>query len=228
MIVQTASELRHQLQEYSRLKKNASQLASIENAARDLADIQRQIKAWIGIYPALHPYFLDLQRDELTKQVTEIYRRLDECKTRFENDNRYPQELLKRLHSLGVKLTYVTQQAWHQYAQTCLTPIQETVNSARQLPKMQSKLGQVDDILNGLVGQSQKLPKRPSDVQHFHAQINAIKSKLQEVETMNVQQKAFLDKVHQGAATLADLDDSLLQWCIDQGLASQLKIISKV
>lgn len=228
MIVQTASELHNQLQEYSRLKKNASQLAAIENTVHDLADIQRQIKAWIEIYPALQPYFLDQQRDELAKQVAEIYRRLGECKVRFENDNRYPQELLKKLQSLGSKLTDVTQQAWHKYAQTCLTPIQETVNSARHLPKMQSKLAQVDVVLTDLVGQSQKLPRRSSDVQRFHEQINALKSKLQEVETMNVQQKAFLDKVHQGTATLVDLDDTLLQWCIQQGLASQLKIISKV
>ncbi len=228
MIVQTAGELRHQLQEYGHLKQNESQIVSIQNTADELTTLQRQVKAWAEVYPILQPCFSDQQQYELSKQAAEIQQKLAESKLRFQNINRYPQELLKQLQRLCSKLTDSTEQAWQQYARNCLSPVQEIVKSARQLPKMQSKLAQVDDVLISLQNQSQKLPRRLSDVQRFHEQINAVKSKFQEVETMNVEQKAFLGKVHQGTATLADLDDTLLQWCRQQGLASQLKIISKV
>lgn len=228
MIVQSSNELRQQLQEYGRLKQNESQLASIQNTANELAGVQRQIKAWVEIYPLLLTYFSEQERYDLSRQATEIQRRLSECKERFQNTNRYPKELLQQLQRLSAKVTESTAEAWRRYAENCLTPLQEMVHTAQQLPKMQTKLAQIKESLSTLVNQSKKLPKRLTEIQHFHNQLNEIKRQLQAVETINDQQRAFLAKVQQGTATVADLDEALLQWCKQQGLAMQLKLTSKV
>lgn len=228
MIIQSANELRQQLQEYGRLKQNESQIILIQHTAKELAVVQSQLKAWVGIYPLLLPYFSEPRRHELSRQATEIQRKVNECKERFQNASRYPQEPLKQLQRLSVKLTESTTEAWRHYAKNRFAPLRETIQTARRLPKMQPKLAQVDGIFKDVEAQSQKLPRQAADIQHFHDQLDAIKRQLEAVEPIDDQQRAFLEKVQLGTATVADLDETLLQWCKQQGLAAQLKLSSKV
>jgi len=228
MIVQTATALRQQLKDYSTLKQNESQLDSIQKTGADLLMVKRDLDNWTRIFPAVQVYLASHQSSEISQQAVNIHRKLGECKVRFENVNRYPQDLLRQLQRAVSQLQGETERAWSQYASSLLAPLKEALRSARQLPALQAKIVQVDPILSSLNEQSLRLPKQPKDIQHFHEQIGTIRNVLNAVPSMTPAQKAFMDRVDQGTATLADLDDHLLQWCKQQGLAPLLKVTKRV
>lgn len=228
MIVQASTELRQLLVRYNELKQNESQLDSIQKTENELVLLKRDLNGWVVIFPVLEPYVSDHIVNELNQQVVSIQRKLGECKVRFVNVHRYPQEQLKLLSRLVSQLRADTERAWSQYASNWLAPVNDAVRSGRQLPALQSKVTQIDPILSNLHEQSQRLPKQAKDVHQFHENLELVRKILQDVPSMSPAQKVFMSRVEQGTATLADLDDSLLQWCKQQGLAPQLKISKRI
>jgi hypothetical protein len=89
---------------------------------------------------------------------------------------------------------------------------------------MQAAMPDIESTMADLQRLADRIPARPSDVNAFHTKLGQLEAMLQNMAGIDAQQTAFLTKLSNGRATLADMSPDLLEWCQREELAPLLKL----
>lgn len=224
MITTTATQLAQTIQQHRNLQTIAAQADTIRAAADVLEQIHNSLATWTRIYFALEECLEDFHKQSLRQQVQIIQQQLNDSRARLEkNDFALRQALLRTQNGVD-KLIQETEKYWTNYTVRRLRSPNQLFALARQLPNMQTQLPRMQELARELSARSQKLPATPPEVKKFHQLLNELDAKLSQLKGYTQTQTQFLDKLQRDAATLNDVDESLLTWCKQEGLASLLKI----
>jgi hypothetical protein len=223
MIIPLATKLREQVADFTRLRQSASQVDSIELTKSDLAAIRAKLEICTRMFLVLENCFSAEQNQLLRAELAVISRQLAESKRNYATEFNQHTALV-RVQSRAQTLVDTMKGFWNQYAENRLRALRELARFARQLPRMQANLLAIESTFSQLEGLARKLPERATDVELFHSKLTQLSAALRNMEGMNPQQTAFLDKVGNGSATLADISPELLDWCRREELAPLLKI----
>ena len=222
-MLQLTAEVKAQIADFKRLQNSASQVASIQATATDLQSVEIRLTRWVTIFPTLEPYCDADQRVDLRGQATTLYRCLQESKENFATEfNQHA--ALARIQSAASTLEDRTQQYWSRYAATKLHVPCERARIAKLLPHMQAAMPDIESTMADLQRLADRIPARPSDVNAFHTKLGQLEAMLQNMAGIDAQQTAFLTKLSNGKATLADMSPDLLEWCQREELAPLLKL----
>lgn len=222
-MLQLTAEVKTQIADFKRLQNSASQVESIQTTATDLGPVQIMLTYWTSVYPALEPYFDADQCRDLREQAKTLHRRLRESKEKFPTEfNQHT--VLARIHNAASTLEDKTQQCWTRYAMAKLQAPRERARFAELLPHMHAAMPVIEVAIADLERLATRVPSRPSDIQAFHTRLLQLDGMLRNMAGMDAQQTAFLAKLSNNRATLADISPDLLEWCQREELAPLLKL----
>lgn len=222
-MLQLTTEVKAQIADFKRLQNSASQVDSIQTTATDLGPVQILLTHWTSVYPALEPCFDAEQCGDLREQAKALVRRLRESKEKFATEfNQHT--ALARIHIAASTLEDKTEQYWTRYALAKLQAPRERARFAKLLPHMHAAMPAIEVAIADLERLATRAPSRPSDVEAFHTRLLQLDGMLRNMAGMDAQQTAFLTKLSNGTATLADMSPDLLEWCQREDLAPLLKL----
>jgi len=223
MIGPLVTELHSQIEEYSLLRRSASQASHIQATAKAAAKLRNDLVTWAAGYQATQLHFTAEQRQTLRRQADVLRSKLANSRDSFEGT--YNQSAaLSDAQDRARRLVDENQRYWAQYIKTQLDPLRTQMRLMRQLPKAQPQVTGLETLLRTLEGMAQHLPQSAQERTKFSSLMAALDEALHDVEAFTDEQKAFLDKIGSGMATLGDVTVELLNWSQQVGLAATLKI----
>ena len=222
-IADQANKLREQIQEYVLLQRNASQADSIQATAKALATLREGAIVWLGCYQACAPYLTAEQGPQLRHGAARLHMQLAISRTNFETNYNQQAALLQATKTLQ-GLQDSLRGYWGLYARGRLDPLTAQLRPARQLPSAREQVAQIEGLLRILEAAASQLPRTTQEVMAFHENVAKVQKMLGDITGFTPEQRAFLEKISLGTATLADVTAELLAWCKQAGLAATLRI----
>lgn len=202
--------------------KLLDELDELEHARANAGDIQATLKELVDINSKaarLHELCLLLRnrlplKDLLAEELPKILKSLQDSHMKFahEQERRQVRSLRDIASQLQIVLTTI-QTRWKKYAESQVTPHFELLEMVRLLPEVRVQ----EAMLYGLKSRLQKhvaiLPQTHAELAEFDNAFAQLRSRLANLESLHPEVKNFLRKVYDHEATIADLTDSVIQWC---------------
>lgn len=224
MIRQLVTDLSRQIEEFGHLQRAASQVTSIQSVGDLLIPIQRDLSAWFSAFPLVEPYLNVGDAGSVRQQAAVLKRQFSQARDRFAADYGAPAGL-NRMQSAAKAMLDDTRKYWQAYAEEQIRPLRSQINLAHRLPKMHRNIEEIDRTYKVLSDLGEKLPQRAEEVDLFSFLLAQLRARLGTIDGLSADQRAFLEKVQRGSATLDDVSGSLLVWCREEGLAGLLKVV---
>lgn len=197
-------------------------LDELEHARTNASDIQATRKELVDVNSKavqIHELCLLLGdrlplRDVQAEELRKILKSLQDSHMKFANEQvRRQVQPLRNIASQLQTVVTTIQARWRKYAEGQVAPHFELLELVRLLPEVHAQEG----MLYGLKSRLQKhvaiLPQTHAELAEFDNAFAQLRSRLANLESLHPEVKNFLRKVYDHEATIADLTDTVIQWC---------------
>ncbi len=160
----------------------------------------------------------------IKNDLNKIKSLLSESKNDFSESGNYKQSLI--LDSIQNNIQNAKnniQRAWMLFVQGQIQPYKELARIADTLPLMKASLDQIDDLIMYFDGLVQKSPNI-NVWNEFNSKKKQLMNLLDNLRGLDEDKRQFLDKVRAMRAVVSDLTPELLQWCVEQDIATSLVV----
>jgi hypothetical protein len=203
-----------------RFKVNAKQakatLEELEQVAEGCRKLEYQYRVIVSrLLPTFAPEF----QAKIAPQVAVIQK----LRERFETNSNQLLEI-KRLANELRSLTDHLNQAWSSWIKQQYHPYQELFRLVQDLPEIKIQERAIQDLFGHLNAAKAIAPHDIQELNRIDQRIVRLAGYFSSVRGLSPEVQAFLHKVREGQATIADLSPEILTWCTSFNHAHAFKI----
>lgn len=224
MLSQLASDIQAKTEEYGNLQKMVSQAESVQATEKLLDEITTLVGRWAAVFVLIAPLIAEDKAAVIRKEAAAVRHQLVMSHKDFAAQNFQQGIKLTLAKNKAEKLRASTKEVWCAYARGQVEPYRELTSIARRLPKMARQLESIDGYLMNAEKLANDLPAKPDDVKQFHNYLGRLKTLLGDLEGLSSDVRVFLNKLVNGDATFADVNQSVFEWCRAEGLTGKMRI----
>jgi hypothetical protein len=168
----------------------------------------------------------DPYRSSIQSSLQELMRQLRASQKDFA-DARRQSPVLKSIREQLARLISETKVSWKLTAEKTLKPTLDLYSLVRNLPDFKAQEVALGNLKNRLEYFQENVPKSTSELRDFDQKLTKLKEDLTSIPGLTPKVQAFLAKMVDHTATLADLDDEVLTWCRRPGRSKAFMITFK-
>jgi hypothetical protein len=189
----------------------------------ELAGVKEKCAQLVGIWRLLKERLLLI--DISVTEISPLLQEVQNAHAKFTNEHITRQ--VKPLQEISAKLQTLREeigQRWREYARGL---VQDHVNLwaiVQVLPEMQEQKVVVHELRNALIQYTSTYPQTSAELDDFDAKLEQMTMRLSTIESVHLEVKTFLHKVHMREATIVDLTDEVLNWCRQENRAKVFQV----
>jgi len=195
------------------------QQESYDQRKKNLEDAQQAVDEVILESDRLYQLFLTLStwldqalHQYIREEMLKVQEKLRDSRQQF-----LKQRVVKTLNDQreAIKARIKELEAfWKVQAETALKPYRETLQLLSGFPELSIALDNAKRLETKLARAVGQIPKTAVEVKAFNDDLVALDAELSNLPGLTTPVLEFLKKARDGQATLADLDPTVLAWCI--------------
>ena len=224
MILDLITETNQQLAKYTQIQSQKFQQEDIKNTYNEIYKLEKSLNELLEAYKLRRHFLSDDISQSIKNDLNKIKSLLSESKNDFSESGNYKQSLI--LDSIQNNIQNAKnniQRAWMLFVQGQIQPYKELARIADTLPLMKASLDQIDDLIMYFDGLVQKSPNI-NVWNEFNSKKKQLMNLLDNLRGLDEDKRQFLDKVRAMRAVVSDLTPELLQWCVEQDIATSLVV----
>lgn len=212
MIVAQANRTLQSLKRAEDLKKVQSKHEHLQATLDKLQRVDQALVDLISVHNTISDCLTGEMHSNYWQGFGGLLEALEQSRQQFESEPRQV-DSLRGVQQRIVRLRRLLDRAWYIAAHPQFEQYEKLANLVRSLPEVQDQLSDIDRLISLLRGH---LNAAPSDLdarcQH-DADMKRLAEHLESIEGLNDRIRRFLSRVAEGKATLADVNEDVLEWC---------------
>jgi hypothetical protein len=224
MIVSALDQTQQVLRTYTQFLQDRQQQQQLRETLEWISKFHQAIKTFVDHYTLLEPRLRNSLPSDVANRVLSIQGKLLASRTAFDS-SRWQVRLLKQILDETDRLNQVLLETWQAYVEQAIQPKRELYRLLAELPEIRSRQQMFKDKFDFLGRLARVLPGEHAMLQTFDDHLSNLTTLLTDVEGVTPVIQNFLQQVHQGRFTIADLNDEILTWCSvnDRGKSFMIK-----
>jgi hypothetical protein len=227
MIVQLAENVKSLAQKKREMEKFRNQLQDLNLTNSEIQSVTAEVTRLKINYHLICSRLPATLSTDVESRIKELFIQVKNSKQDFSAVRRQT-VALKNIAGNIRGLNASIEASWKLAAEALLTPYFELFSLVRQLPDFKSKETELALLKNRLDYYKNNLPKNLNEMREFDQVIDKFKQGLSSVQGLTPGIQAFLSKVLNHTATIADLDEEIIAWCQQAGRGKVFQIQFKI
>jgi DNA repair ATPase RecN len=211
MIVGLANDVCAYISEIDRLDKIKNNLSVIESSYKVLQAIIKDVNRLIAYTTIIGWKLPDAIQENLHQECERILSDIIRSHNDFDHDFRQEDTLSSAEYSLQETIKKVENQ-WHNYANEWAREPLQLFNLVKYLSEVKVQIDIYDDLKTNIQYFINKVPESLQQLTIFEQDVLKLSELLNTIE-LDVDVRAFLQKVIDGQATMKDLTAEIRAWC---------------
>lgn len=223
MIVALVDMLAEKLALEDRLKTNRAEVKSIEATLRALDQVAAAARKLVEEIDLCSPYFEAQVVADIWAQASDVARDLERSRIRFAMNRKEWMHIQKAGESLQRPAKDLAER-WQSYSRDRLVPYLDLMLLVNYLPEVAASASDLNQLVRQLEEQVKRPPRTQAQFDQFQSRLDELGRRLDAVARLPMGVRAFLARVVDGKATLADLTPEVQVWISEGNRAAAFSI----
>ncbi|NWJ94148.1 MAG: hypothetical protein HXX20_00025 [Chloroflexi bacterium] len=211
MIVAASKNVCDQLENIAKLEVAKSQIKDLEATLDALRQLKTYVSQLIQFYQLIQDRISESDRSSLEIQFDQILQDISFSHKSFA-DQRRQVKAIEQAKDRAKKLEERLNESWKRYFKTQTNPHFELLDLVQSLPEVREQKVGLNQLRAQLMQFRDALPRNPIQRANFDETLQHLANRLDNLN-FSPEVKTFLSKVRSGTATLAELNNEVLEWC---------------
>jgi Tfp pilus assembly protein PilO len=212
-IVELAEKVKALLKVNADLKTAGQQVKQIENTKIELEKLNTSLTEISRSYRLIKTRLPTDTQITFESDLGQLIKDLENSRQAFWQQQQPDQTVnLRRCGERAKRLTDLLRGSWRNYVAKQLNPLVNLLNLVVNLPEVAAQRAELQNLKHQLTSFQNSLPQSNNQLQKFDTQLESFRTILQNLE-FEPEVRLFLEKIQTGTATIADLNETVLNWC---------------
>ena len=212
MIVSLLGQAQTILGSRTRFQQDRDQSKRFSETLAILRAVHSAVATFAESYNHIAPRVRDYLSQDHGSRIGAVRNKLQDSRIRFASSP-YQLTALKAIQNEITSLNSDLLAAWKTYASNQVKPKLELYDLLKELPEVRRNQATFTQNLAELSRQAGAVPRNDRELAQFDSRLDKITMTLTAVQGITPVIQDFLRRSHQGAFTVADLNDEILAWC---------------
>jgi hypothetical protein len=222
MLVSLANQVRSRALTLDSLEKQSNEAVDLDATYRELVALRNSVNRVVSCYKLVKDLLPDEERVRLSTRFEQLGHAVRSSQHEFVIQPRQVQPLRQVAESLRLIEADLLAN-WTAWVKRRVNPLMSTYALVRSLPEMHQHRTEITLLNTEFQSLSQSLPSAEK-MGAFNTKVQRYEQLLSGISGFSSQIQHFLGKVVAGTATIADMDDEVLDWCRQPGHSSAFRI----